>query len=51
MADKIGTKRLRIGYGLPLNVAKPQCLFISRSHGSTLIKRVCSTLTQWFNSI
>jgi peroxiredoxin len=37
MADKIGAERLRIGYGLPLSVAKLWGLYISKSRGSTSI--------------
>jgi len=37
MADKIGAANLRIGYGLPLSVAKAWGLFISTSRGNTSI--------------
>jgi len=37
MADKIGASNLRIGYGLPLSVAKEWGLFISTSRGKTSI--------------
>ena len=37
MADKIGAKHLRIGYGLPLSVAKQWGLYISTSRGKTSI--------------
>ena len=35
MAEKIGAERLRIGYGLPLSVARDWGLFISTSRGKT----------------
>lgn len=37
MADKIGAEKLRIGYGLPLSVAKEWGLSISTSRGKTSI--------------
>lgn len=37
MADKIGAEHLRIGYGLPLNVARQWGLYISSSRGKTSI--------------
>lgn len=37
MADKIGAEHLRIGYGLPLSVAKHWGLYISTSRGKTSI--------------
>jgi peroxiredoxin len=37
MADKIGAKNLRIGYGLPLRKAKEWGLYISTSRGKTSI--------------
>ncbi len=37
MADKIGAGQLRIGYGLPLSVAKQWGLYISTSRGKTSI--------------
>ncbi|WP_058328763.1 peroxiredoxin-like family protein [Sinorhizobium sp. Sb3] len=37
MADKIGAEHLRIGYGLPLNVARQWGLYISTSRGKTSI--------------
>ncbi|WP_212526141.1 peroxiredoxin-like family protein [Actibacterium sp. MT2.3-13A] len=38
MAEKIGAENLRIGYGLPLSVAKDWGLFISTSRGTTSIR-------------
>lgn len=37
MADKIGAEHLRIGYGLPLSVARQWGLYISNSRGKTSI--------------
>lgn len=37
MADKIGARNLRIGYGLPLNTARDWGLYISKSRGKTSI--------------
>lgn len=37
MADKIGANTLRIGYGLPLTVAREWGLYISTSRGKTSI--------------
>jgi peroxiredoxin len=37
MAEKIGASNLRIGYGLPLSVAKDWGLYISTSRGTTSI--------------
>lgn len=37
MADRIGAEHLRIGYGLPLNVARQWGLYISSSRGKTSI--------------
>lgn len=37
MADKIGASALRIGYGLPLSVAKDWGLYFSTSRGKTSI--------------
>ncbi|TBB21302.1 AhpC/TSA family protein [Rhizobium ruizarguesonis] len=37
MADKIGAHHLRIGYGLPLTVARQWGLYISSSRGKTSI--------------
>lgn len=37
MADKIGASALRIGYGLPLTVARDWGLYISTSRGKTSI--------------
>ncbi len=37
MADKVGAKALRFGYGLPLSVARDWGLYISTSRGKTSI--------------
>jgi len=37
MADKIGAAHLRVGYGLPLSVARSWGLYISASRGKTSI--------------
>jgi len=37
MADKIGAKALRVGYGLPLRVAREWGLYISAGRGKTSI--------------
>ena len=37
MADKVGASNLRMGYGLPLSVAKDWGLYISTSRGQTSI--------------
>lgn len=37
MADKVGAAQLRVGYGLPLDVARAWGLFVSASRGKTSI--------------
>lgn len=37
MAEKVGASNLRVGYGLPLSVAKAWGLYISTSRGTTSI--------------
>ena len=37
MAEKVGAQQLRIGYELPLDVARNWGLYISESHGTTSI--------------